>query len=74
MASKNERVINNHDVSANWEKAINFVPKAGEIIIYDDLGDMKIGDGKTPINDLSFYSQRNNNTEPKIYNGEGYLV
>lgn len=62
-----ERVINKHDISKNWEKAINFIPKAGEIIIYDDLGDIKIGDGKTRINDLKFYSQ---NHKQEIYNGE----
>ena len=30
------RVKHKHDIPANWEKAVNFIPLAGEIIIYDD--------------------------------------
>ena len=39
MAEKTlqSRLIQKHDTSANWEKATNFKPMAGEIIIYDDL-------------------------------------
>ena len=29
------RVINKHDLEVNWEKATNFIPKQGEIIVYD---------------------------------------
>lgn len=44
------------DISANWEKAKNFIPKEKEIIIYTDLLPFgtKIGDGKTKVNDLPF--------------------
>lgn len=41
----------------DWAKAINFIPKDREIIVYDCLnGDIKfkIGDGKTNVNDLPF--------------------
>ena len=36
----NEKIINSrqqqkHDIEANWLKAVNFVPKPGELIIYD---------------------------------------
>ena len=31
----NSRIQQKHDIEANWLKAINFVPKAGEIIVYD---------------------------------------
>ena len=31
----NTRVINKHDIEVNWLKAINFIPKKGEIIVYD---------------------------------------
>ena len=36
----NEKLINSrqqqkHDIEANWLKAVNFVPKPGELIIYD---------------------------------------
>ena len=29
------RVINKHDTKENWAKATKFIPKLGEIIIYD---------------------------------------
>lgn len=31
----NTRVINKHDIEVNWLKAVNFIPKKGEIIVYD---------------------------------------
>lgn len=56
MANKtvNTRIINKHDTTANWNKATNFIPKAGEIIIYDDVHRIKIGDGKTKVISLPF--------------------
>ena len=51
-----EQVIIKKDTSQNWEKAKNFIPKDGEIIIYTDVG-TKIGDGKTKIGDLPFIHQ-----------------
>lgn len=48
------RVIQKHDTSANWAKATNFVPLKGEIIVYDDLNKIKIGNGGTVVNDLPF--------------------
>ena len=47
------------DLTANWEKATNFVPKKGEIIIYSDGGGagipkMKVGDGATKVGSLKF--------------------
>lgn len=60
-AEKNilSRIIHKHDIEANWNKATNFIPKAGEIIIYDkdetyDYERFKIGNGETNINDLNF--------------------
>ena len=50
------RIVQKHDSSANWAKATNFIPLKGEIIIYDDLNKIKIGDGITKINDLDFSS------------------
>ena len=44
------------DTLENWNKAKNFIPKKDEIIIYIDLG-MKVGDGKTKLNELSFVNQ-----------------
>lgn len=55
----NTRIVNKHDTSTNWEKAVNFKPKAGEIIIYDYDGynKIKIGDGQTVVSDLPFVEQ-----------------
>ena len=55
----NSRIINKHDIESNWLKAVNFIPKQGEIIIYDadtvySYMRMKIGDGITLVNDLPF--------------------
>ena len=48
-----------HDIEANWKKALNFVPKAAEIIVYDPDGvysrcRFKIGDGRRKVNELPF--------------------
>ena len=48
------RISQKHDTSENWEKAGNFIPLAGELIIYDDLRKIKIGTGFTKIKDLPF--------------------
>ena len=48
------RISQKHDTSKNWEKAGNFVPLEGELIIYDDLRKIKIGTGSTKIKDLPF--------------------
>ena len=64
MAEKqiNGRVLLKHDSEANWAKATNFVPKAGELIIYDadethSYCRIKIGDGSTLINNLPFSTE-----------------
>ena len=50
------RISNKHDTSANWLTASNngFIPLDGEIIIYDDLNRIKIGDGSTKVDKLPF--------------------
>ena len=48
------RLVQKHDTEANWKKATNFIPLKGEIILYDDLRKIKIGDGATNVNDLEF--------------------
>ena len=50
------RIVQKHDSSANWAKATNFIPLKGEIIIYDDLNKIKIGDGITKVGNLKFSS------------------
>ena len=54
------RIIHKHDIEANWNKAVNFVPKQGEIIVYDidttyPYERFKIGDGQTLAINLPFY-------------------
>lgn len=58
-AKVNTRIQLKHDIAANWAKAVNFIPLAGEIIIYDtdeinSITRFKIGNGSTLINDLPF--------------------
>ena len=50
------RIVQKHDSSVNWAKATNFIPLKGEIIIYDDLNKIKIGDGTTKVGNLKFSS------------------
>lgn len=66
MATENKKLNGRlqlkHDTEANWIKAVNFIPLAGEIIIYDadDVNPVrvKIGDGATKVNDLPFYNEK----------------
>ena len=53
------RVINKHDTAANWNNASTFIPKKGELIVYDvdsthDYERFKIGDGETNVVELPF--------------------
>ena len=63
MADKilNTRIKNKHDIAKNWNEAINFIPLAGEIVIYDDLNKIKVGDGATSIIDLPFINDNLDN-------------
>ena len=47
-------MLQKHDTKANWDKATNFILLKGEMIIYDDLNDFKIGDGVTKVGELEF--------------------
>lgn len=50
------RIQLKHDTDTNWVTAGNngFIPLAGEIIIYDDIQKIKVGDGQKNINELDF--------------------
>ena len=55
----NARIITRHDKEANWNKVVNFVPKLGEIIIYEAELEhitprIKIGDGVNTVRQLPF--------------------
>lgn len=61
MAEKslNTRMQQKIDTAENWGKAVNFVPKKGEIIVYSDGGGagipkIKVGDGTTKVGSLKF--------------------
>lgn len=50
-----ENTIIKKDTLENWRKAKNFVPKQGEIIMYQEIPTtFKLGDGVTKVNDLPF--------------------
>ena len=56
------RIILKHDIEANWNKAVTFVPKIGELIIYDpddnyNYARIKIGDGKLTVTNLPFCTE-----------------
>jgi hypothetical protein len=56
------RFSQKHDIEANWLLASDFIPLEGEIIVYDadennPIARLKIGDGKTLINDLAFIDE-----------------
>ena len=69
----NTRIQHKHDIESNWIKALNFIPKAGEIIVYDadenyNYARIKIGDGLTSVNELKFSdSGVGENVEGVIY-------
>lgn len=56
MANKEikTRIQNKNDTSENWAKTVNFVPLKGEIIIYNDTLQFKIGDGTSLLSQLEF--------------------
>ena len=84
MAEKtlNSRLIMKHDTAENWQKSgTSFVPKKGEIIIYDGSGStaskFKIGDGSTSVNSLPFagggsQAATGNSTMPIYWDGTQY--
>lgn len=58
-----EQTLIKKDTSINWNKAKNFIPKENEIIIYTDSNSVKIGNGKTKVNDLPFVNNNEYNIE-----------
>ena len=78
----NTRIQHKHDIEANWNKALNFIPKIGEIIVYDidenyNYSRFKIGDGVRTINNLEFlldtqYILHNSNTLSQLL--EQYIL
>lgn len=78
MAEKtlNTRIQQKHDIEANWLKATNFIPKAGEIIVYDadaahPFPRIKIGDDETVVSELPFITSQPDWEAQE--NEEGYI-
>ncbi len=49
------RIQTKNDIKANWDQAQNFKPLKGEMILYTDTKQMKVGDGETLVSALPFY-------------------
>lgn len=70
MSNVDTRIQLKRDTTANWNAATEFIPKAGEVIIYTDystyqveefgetvtkyIPNIKIGDGQAYVQDLPF--------------------
>ena len=70
------RIQHKHDIESNWNKAINFIPKDGELIIYDaddiyTYPRIKVGDGVTNINNLPFIDINKPNKNEVILTSNG---
>lgn len=69
------RIIHKHDIEANWKLATNFIPKQGEIIIYDkdtsyNYERFKIGDGSTIVSSLPFANDALKSEIQTLLNGK----
>ena len=52
----NYRIRSNHGTSDEWNNKPGFIPLEGEIILYTDLRRFKVGDGRTVVGALDFYT------------------
>ena len=66
-----DRVLIKHDIAENWAKAVNFIPMAGELIIYDGIVEngvyleqprIKVGDGIHKLAELPFLNTESQET------------
>ena len=71
-----ERIQVKHDLAENWTKAVNFIPLAGEFILYDGIIEdgkyiefpkLKIGDGIHKLAELPFIQIDTNQQQNKNY-------
>ena len=54
-ATVDARIKLKHDTTENWNNAGDFIPMAGEVIVYDDY--IKIGTGNAYVQDLAFVDE-----------------
>ena len=78
MNTLNMRIIHTHDIQDNWdsENLKTFIPKAGEIIVYDIDNNhayerFKIGDGLRNVKELPFTID---NVVEKIFNIQDKII
>lgn len=69
----NTRIQMKSDTEANWNLAVNFIPLAGEVIIYKEDSTytyprMKIGDGEKVVSALPFVTTSVNGQTGKVEN------
>lgn len=62
------RIIHKHATEIDWAKATTFIPKQGELIVYDvddnyTYERFKIGDGTTAVSSLPFVLSNLTNDE-----------
>lgn len=62
MPKRDTRIALKHDIEANWNKAINFIPMMGEVIIYDpdqnySYPRIKVGNGIDIVPMLPFLNE-----------------
>ena len=62
------RIKQKIDTKANWDKAVNFVPLKGEIIVYSDLNKIKVGDGAKKVSELPFLADSDTHQSIKALN------
>ena len=73
------RIIHKHDTEENWNKAVNFIPKNGEIIIYDSddahpTSRLKIGNGRDIVMNLPFITNESTFYNSVIFEcGNSYI-
>lgn len=68
----NTRIIHKHDIEENWNKAVNFIPKQGELIVYDidenyNYSRVKMGDGINFVIDLPFIGEEKANKDETTF-------
>lgn len=73
------RIIFKHDTEKNWNSATNFIPKKGELILYDpdttyDYTRIKIGDGSTKVSNLPFLFDKLHDLEVNLGEYLAFLV
>lgn len=57
LVSADLRIVS-ENTTAGWNADPTYIPLSGEIVIYTDVNNIKIGDGTVPVIDLPFVNQQ----------------